>query len=163
MQDLRMHITDSLSYYNHLRRRLLQSKSADTEKQLAFRYLEMGSLFSHAYSIYGLQNLPNRLQLRVWHPSWENDSFPPRDYDLDRIWISDHPVMLSPEQSILIHKLQRMPLEQVETQSAVLDGTQFEFHQEGTTVKWHLEEEITPALQKLTQFLRVLTIKASKK
>lgn len=138
-------------YWDRIKSELLEAP--DSEK-FRFRYLQIGQLLSHGFSIFQLEGNPLQLILKIWKAEFDNQRFKKGIYNLDRLAIIQGSIDLSLEEARRIEELLDAELKLSDCGGFVLDGLLCELDLENKKLVWNCNVEINDHLLNLVEFLR---------
>lgn len=153
-QNMERFTNDRKAYWDQIKAELLGSEDST---QLRFRFLEMGQLFTHAFSFVQLNSSPDQLIQKTWNAKFDNDRFRKGIYNIDRLAVSERAIQLSSKETELLEKLLNEKPGLTHWNGIVLDGLYCHLETEHSTLNWNCNDEINETGLELIEFLRTKT------
>lgn len=132
---------------------------SDNFETCVFRYLEMGQLLQHGYSISQLQKSTDTLIIRYWKAAYDAERFDKGIYNLDRLAIEKKEVKLTQPEVFFIQASLKEKFDLTNWGGIVLDGYYRLLETDDQEVIWNIESEINEPLIAFTRFLQELANK----
>lgn len=119
-----------------------------------FRYIELGQLLTHGFSITQLKGSKNYLKLAIWNADYDNKRFNKGIYNLGRLAITQHKIKLDSDELARLEKMLKSDLELTNWGGITLDGLFCQFVSGNKKLEWNSDQEINNNLISLIAFLR---------
>jgi hypothetical protein len=137
-------------YWKQIKTELLDT--VDTEN-CQFRYLEIGQLLTHGFSVIQTKKNPQELVFKIWNAKYDNRRFDKGIFNLARLAITDCKIKLKPYDLKQINNLLSSELKLTKWDGFVLDGLYCQFETKNKKLNWNMNEEINGNLSKLIELV----------
>lgn len=151
--------TNRLAYFNEIRKELLNTPPCNNRNPI-FIFCEIGQLLTHGFAIHFFTGERNFLFLKQWNAAYDNERFSLGIYNLDRLAITTHYIILNYSDLLEINRLLKSHLHIRKSDTFILDGLYCEIIFDELTLQWNTEEEMNPALSALVRFIKDKIMKA---
>lgn len=142
---------DRISYWNQIKAELLASSNAE---EFQFRYLEMGQLFTHAFSVVQYKRNWNQLILKIWNAEYDNKRFDKGIFNLDRLAIIKKEIKLNKQELEHVNDFMLKELKCTNSKNLVLDGLFCQLELKSKKLNWNSNQEVNNNLFEFIEILR---------
>ncbi|WP_298426558.1 hypothetical protein [uncultured Kordia sp.] len=119
-----------------------------------FTYLEIPHFMTYGLSVSSFEKNATELFVKIWDADYDWNRFKTGVFNLDRLAIREHTIVLSQTESNQLNVLLAKKLDLVEFKGIMLDGFYCQFATKEKKINWNSDFEINNNLIKLVNFLK---------
>lgn len=117
-------------------------------------YCEVGQLLSHGFSFWFNANSEEKVKVKTWDSTFDNERFKLGVFNLDRLAIAEVETSLNQIELNQLNQLIQAKLETKQLDSIVLDGLKCQLQTKLYNLEWNVDDEMNDNLRQLVHLIR---------